>query len=333
MSIDYSLIACYSAAALLGAGVGATELISRYRDAPKSALLASPGRLYVIVNAVASVSVLRLCLVYDWRFGLELVESQLRYAQTALAGIASLALLRTAVMSVRVGNSDIPIGLGVFLQVILRAADRSIDRELAAHRAEVITEIMAGTALKDATRNLPVLLTELMQNLSEEERVEIFENAEAFNREEGPDDNTKVVLIGLGLLEYVGEDVLRRGLRTLQAAKGFEAKAASDRFTFLLNETKELTFARHGRLLAKLCSQLVPSTTVVIRSDIARLIEGLDADGQLEDRQKLLQLSLLLHHTFGETVFVSAVGTVLSPMRVPSEGRVAGQSAGSVSST
>ena len=69
----------YLVAALLGALVGGTELVSRYRDAPQSALLSRPAWLYVFLNASAS----------------------------ALALWLAMALFRTSLFTVRAGDRDV----------------------------------------------------------------------------------------------------------------------------------------------------------------------------------------------------------------------------------
>jgi hypothetical protein len=90
----------YLVAALLGALVGGTELVSRYRDAPQSALLSRPAWLYVFLNASAS----------------------------ALALWLAMALFRTSLFTVRAGDRDVGVGPGSLLQTLRDAVDREVDR-------------------------------------------------------------------------------------------------------------------------------------------------------------------------------------------------------------
>jgi hypothetical protein len=47
---------------------GISELVSRYRDAPKAALYTKPAQVYVALNVVASGLALALIRGYGWTF-------------------------------------------------------------------------------------------------------------------------------------------------------------------------------------------------------------------------------------------------------------------------
>jgi hypothetical protein len=53
-------------AALLGALVGSTELVSRYKDAPLEALVTGPATFYVLMNAAVSALALWLAIEFHW---------------------------------------------------------------------------------------------------------------------------------------------------------------------------------------------------------------------------------------------------------------------------
>src|SRR4051812_5815252 len=66
--VSSSVILLAYAAALLGAGVGATELISRYKDAPRAVIGGFPGLGYMALNAIASLAAFVIIRLMNWRF-------------------------------------------------------------------------------------------------------------------------------------------------------------------------------------------------------------------------------------------------------------------------
>ena len=59
----------WPAVALLGGIVGASELISRYKDDPGAAIKSWPAIFYIAINAAASVAALGLILSAGWFAG------------------------------------------------------------------------------------------------------------------------------------------------------------------------------------------------------------------------------------------------------------------------
>jgi hypothetical protein len=54
------------AVALLGGVVGSSELISRYKDEPGTAMKSRPAVFYILINAAASVGALGLIHANNW---------------------------------------------------------------------------------------------------------------------------------------------------------------------------------------------------------------------------------------------------------------------------
>src|SRR5262249_7596913 len=106
-------------AAALGALVGASELVSRYRDAPNAALKTWPAIFYVSINLLASVGALGLMVALNW-------PPQTRWSRVLVAGVGAMAFFRTSLFIVRVADRDVGIGPSGFLQIFLAAADRAV---------------------------------------------------------------------------------------------------------------------------------------------------------------------------------------------------------------
>jgi hypothetical protein len=100
------------AVASLGAIVGTSELVSRYRDDPESALRTWPAWFYVGINAAASAGAYALIQANDW-FGLS------RWIQVLMAGVSSMAFFRCSLFIVRAGDRDVGVGPIGFLQIFL----------------------------------------------------------------------------------------------------------------------------------------------------------------------------------------------------------------------
>jgi hypothetical protein len=134
----------WAAVMLLGGVVGASELISRYKDDPGAALRSWPALFYIAINSTASAAALALITANGW-FGAS------RWIQILVAGASAMAFFRTSLFVVRAGDRDVGVGPSGFLQIFLAAADRAVDRRRAAARSNAVAEVMKGI---DLPRNM-----------------------------------------------------------------------------------------------------------------------------------------------------------------------------------
>lgn len=195
------------AAAVLGAAVGGSELISRYRDAPEAALQTWPAIAYIGINSAASLGALGLIHANGW-------FAQSRWTQILMAGVSAMAFFRTSLFVVRAGDRDVGIGPSGFLQIFLTAADRAVDRLRAGARADAVGVVMKGVDYTKAFQSLPPYCLALMQNVSPEDQQQLRRALEALDK--GPVDLTvKARLLGLELINVVGVDVLTTAIDSL----------------------------------------------------------------------------------------------------------------------
>src|SRR5260370_23934615 len=89
----------WTVVAVVGGVVGASELISRYKDNPWAAIKNWPAIFYIAINCAASVGALGLIHAYGW-FG------QSRWTQILMAGGSAPAFLRGSPFVVRGGGRD-----------------------------------------------------------------------------------------------------------------------------------------------------------------------------------------------------------------------------------
>lgn len=199
----------------IGGAVALGELVSLYRDAPAKAVLTRPGGIYILLNTLASVAALALVRVFGWHFriGGGGTEAQ-RWADVLVAGVGSMAVLRSSLFTVKVGDQSVAAGPGGFLQILLDAADRAVDRQRGADRASVVTRIMVGVRFDRAQVALPTFCIALMQNLSSADQVELRRNCDALAASPMP-DAAKALSLGLLLLNVAGEGVLQAAIDNL----------------------------------------------------------------------------------------------------------------------
>lgn len=202
----------------LGAGVGAGEVVSRYRDAPARALTSVPGILYVLLNAVVAIAALGFVRTFDLKFGLadDATHSQIRWARIAIAGTGAMAVLRSSLFTVRAGDQDVAVGPAGFLQIIMGAVDREVDRRRAQARAPLVHEIMSDIAFENAVRALPSFCFALMQNLDDDDQERFGEQLKRLQADTAMSPDAKCLNLGLALMNVVGEEVLRAAVEQLR---------------------------------------------------------------------------------------------------------------------
>lgn len=208
----------YLLSALIALIAAASELVARYRDAPRKALFTLPGFFYLAVNVLAALLAYFLIVeVFVLDFGLTDAEELKRDVYRVLvAGLGSLAFFRSSLFNVRVGDADIAVGPAGILQIFLSAADRAVDRARATPRALLVNETMNGIDFDKAWISLPPFCFQLMQNVTAEEQAQFGTSMEALNNNTVIDGKVKSLILGLSLLNIVGETVLTAAVDTLR---------------------------------------------------------------------------------------------------------------------
>jgi len=206
-------LAKYAVVGLLGGSVGLGELVSRYRDAPRAAILTTPAFGYIALNAFAAVAALFLIFEFDWRFGA--TGDSVVPTQLLVASFGSVALFRTSLFTVRAGNEDVGIGPNSLLSVVLGACDRAVDRIRAKDRGFEVAYIMGNVSFRAAEGPLPAVALALMQNLPEAESIALITEVERLRHQSSISDEAKALLLGLAITNRVGTDVLETAKESL----------------------------------------------------------------------------------------------------------------------
>jgi hypothetical protein len=210
---------------LIGALVGMGELVGRYRDEPGRAVRSLPAFVYMAINGAASAAALGLSHLFGWTFGAVAGSDQARATQIVVAGFGAMAIFRSSLFLYRVGNREIGIGPVAFLQVMLEATDRGVDRHRAQARSAGVRRIMSGLDFDTVAITLPAYAIGLMQNLSEQDQSVLSTRVDDV-RKSPQDPRMKAMGLGLLVMDAVGEVVLEEAVLTVKKELGLESKPA-----------------------------------------------------------------------------------------------------------
>jgi hypothetical protein len=219
---NYYELLPWIAVAGLGGLVGATELIGRYRDEPLKCLFTIPGVVYMVVNMCASLSAFALAGVFHWTIDLGAATGQTPGSQSSsaqwtmvlVAGLSAMALFRSSLFIRKIGDKDVGIGPGAVLATLLEVTDRYVDRRRGKIRVEDVNRIMGGLDFGKVVAELPPYCLSLLQNPSDEMQRDM-KAAVDLTRTQAVDDDLKLRLLGLQLLNLVGVEALQKAVVSL----------------------------------------------------------------------------------------------------------------------
>lgn len=263
-------------AAGLGAPVGVSELVSRYTDSPERALSEWPGLLYVAVNILATGTAFGLTHGFDLLNLAKSTPAARLLTETLVSGLGAMAFFRSAVFTVRVGGNDVAVGPASVLQLILNAVDRAVDRERARPRAEFISRLMNGVSFTAAADVLPQFCLNAMQNVSAKDQQGLLDWVKFIKSEPGIQDDQKALLLGLRLLNIVGDKVLESTIYGL----GPRIRLSLDIKLNTLMRLVDLTFETSAGPLLAICYALAQGSIGVNREDLVGRALALIAPGQ-----------------------------------------------------
>lgn len=155
----------YAFVAALGALVGATELFTRYRDAPRRLFGMLAFHLYWAGNAAAVAAALVAVRAGAVSFGPE--GGSLEWlVDCVVAGFGSMLLLRSAVIVLQGRSGEQPIGPGLLITALLDFVEDIVRRNQAEMRSRAVALHMKGVDYEKAAVALPRLCLGLMASTS-----------------------------------------------------------------------------------------------------------------------------------------------------------------------
>lgn len=125
--------------ALLAILISVGEISSRFRDEPVKVLRSGPSVIYMSLNVALSLAVLLLASAFGWSFGLSAANSPeaLQVTRVLVAGLGAALVLRSSLMTVRLGDKDVGVGPSAVLTALLGMLESRIDRKRAGQRLKL----------------------------------------------------------------------------------------------------------------------------------------------------------------------------------------------------
>lgn len=299
----WNQIAAYVLVFLFGGGVGAAELISRFRDDPIRAVQTVPGSFYIALNAAASAVALYLIYVFHDSLGFHDVTTATParpwssdpinlVKAVLLAGFSALLFFRTSIFKYRTGDSELPIGPSIVLDTLLNAADRAVDRVMAQPRAKFVTELMGVISFEKAAVILPSHCLALMQNVSNEESQRIASVVNQLRADAKMPDKIKSLNLGLALLNVLGMQVLRTAVDSLKRDLQTDRQANTDLVRDATAAVKAVSFEPARRMLPRYCFALWPDVSNEAQQKLGLDLKALSEIRDVSDQYKSLVLGI-----------------------------------------
>ena len=222
-------LAEYLCCAAIGGVVATTELMGRYRDSPRRILQMAAFWIYVVVNALVSAGTLALARANGWTFGLSSATTA-NATRVVVSGVAGLAILRSGIALIRIGEREVPAGPGAVVTGLLLVIERAIDRMQARDRSAVVRACMHGVSFDRAFEALPTHCLLLLRSATSEETQALTAAVVEIAGDSSSSDQAKAYNLGVALINFVGLEVFIGAVETLReeiSATGPPAEAPS----------------------------------------------------------------------------------------------------------
>jgi len=209
---------------IFGAMVGASEIISRYRDEPYRAIFSPPGRIYMLLNGLISLAAYLLLVKY--RSSVLPALGTDNILTSVVAGFGAMMFMRSKLFNFRTeGGETFSVGPDAVLTTFLSSVNRRVDRFLSAIRQEMVyQEAVTILKPKDASKFLEIYLT-AYQNIPDEEKNLLADDIKAVLDRTDLDDQLKLMAISFGFMNiggYKNFRALMALLRRYQASPPLE---------------------------------------------------------------------------------------------------------------
>lgn len=199
----FSVVWPYALATLIGAGVGLSELLSRYSWTIRNICSSAAGWAYLAINGAAAL--LAYLFAVDWGFDKGLTGKPEGWRVLAVSLLA-MVFLRSSLATIRIGDREVGVGLVSLVEVFLRRAEKVLDQGVSRDRW---TNVGARTSelTYDATRAYFVTVAEsLLRSLNDTERDSWHRELTKID-ESDVDADTKMRLLAICIADRLGDDL------------------------------------------------------------------------------------------------------------------------------
>jgi hypothetical protein len=178
--------------------------------------------VYVAINGSVSAGALALARANGWTFGLNSVTTA-NVARVLVSGAAGLAVLRSGIALIRIGDREVPAGPGALITGLLVVIERVIDRTQARDRSRAVATCMKGVSFDRAFKVLPKHCLLLLRNATVDETQALAAAIAEIAEDGSSSDQAKAYNLGIALINFAGPEVLNGAVATLReeiSAKG-----------------------------------------------------------------------------------------------------------------
>ncbi|MDW3220598.1 MAG: hypothetical protein R8F63_18475 [Acidimicrobiales bacterium] len=195
----------YVVACGIAIAVAFAELVTRYRDQPSDLVRSLSAWVYAGLNAAAAAAALVLIRAFEWKFGAS--GETVGLTRVLVAGFGSLALFRSSLFKVRVGEADVDIGPSTLINMALNAADLGVNRNQARLRSRYVKKKMKNVSFEKAKAALPAYCLNLMESVSEADQTRLSDEIKALEAD-NMTDQMKSYNLGISILRVTGVAIL-----------------------------------------------------------------------------------------------------------------------------
>ncbi len=288
---------------IAGLVYGSIEILARYRDEPFKVLSSPFSWIYVVVNGLLGFAAYAI-LIQTQEPAVKDASDQLKYA--LIGGLGAAVVLRARLFSAKVGDEEIAIGPGYFVDQLLAVLDQQIDRSRAHQRVEIVVEWMGHLDdFKKTTEYVSTMILGSSQSMSLQARKDMAARIREI-RDQPTRDKFKIFALGFVILDFRGEEFLK-GLFKKEGSEesgmpvAERPAVALDHPALVRSGLRDLSFAVAKERFAELVEQkrtLQPSEREELLAEI-RLIE----DRDIPELDKSYALGFFVLDFFGREAF------------------------------
>ena len=181
----------YILAFAIGATVGWSELISRYKNRPFNILRYGSSLLYIAINGIISLGVFS---ALENTESVKQLSNQSDLIKVIITSSSAMAIMRTSLFNFKHNGKDISAGPVIITEIFLNAAIKACDQDQAEIQLKEVSQIMKNLNFKDFEKDLvPICLTAL-KGVSNEEQKAIGEEVKKLSNNDYSNQAKSIIL-------------------------------------------------------------------------------------------------------------------------------------------
>lgn len=229
----------YLLAFSIGFAVGLSELLSRYDWSVKMILTSGSGWIYTTINGFTAMIAYRAAV--DWNI-LDGLTGKPEWWRVLLVSGVSMAVLRSAFTTVRIGEERVGVGLVSIVNVFLSRAERGLDQCLARTRWKHVGSIVVDLGYETTREYFLSVTLMALPSLTDRERETIQSETDKIQKLD-VDADIKMRLLAMYVVGKLGDDLFLEIASTARLKFAAELEVERNRRHRKLARLEELSDA------------------------------------------------------------------------------------------